>query len=185
MSCSCCVQVSDRGVLVVELGSGLSFPATEYLSHIIHTQALQGLLIVRLCLEDHCSNVRWCLSSSTTSFRYDFTVIYPPVFLSSNLSPPACPPKSVVLDCHHVSVIDYTVISELSDLLRQFRLREVRLVFCRLEVMAFSLGPEVSQQNIRWSLCGFYLTPSVSVFIPPSALCSGGSPCSRSAGLQL
>uniref|UniRef100_G3Q5H1 Solute carrier family 26 member 11 n=1 Tax=Gasterosteus aculeatus aculeatus TaxID=481459 RepID=G3Q5H1_GASAC len=46
----------------------------------------------------------------------------------------ACPPKSVVLDCHHVSVIDYTVISELSDLLRQFRLREVRLVFCRLEL---------------------------------------------------
>uniref|UniRef100_A0AAQ4RBA1 Solute carrier family 26 member 11 n=1 Tax=Gasterosteus aculeatus aculeatus TaxID=481459 RepID=A0AAQ4RBA1_GASAC len=81
------MKVSDHGVLVVELGSGLSFPATEYLSHIIHTQALQ-----------------------------------------------ACPPKSVVLDCHHVSVIDYTVISELSDLLRQFRLREVRLVFCRLEL---------------------------------------------------
>ncbi|KAM8880258.1 sodium-independent sulfate anion transporter isoform 1-T2 [Spinachia spinachia] len=81
------ITVSDHGVLVMELGSGLSFPATEYLSHIIYTQALQ-----------------------------------------------ACPPRSVVLDCHHVSIIDYAVISELSDLLRQFRLREVRLVFCRLQL---------------------------------------------------
>ncbi|KAL6110438.1 slc26a11 [Pungitius sinensis] len=81
------ITVSDHGVLVMELGSGLSFPATEYLSHIIHTQALQ-----------------------------------------------ACPPRSVVLDCHHVSIIDYTVISELRDLLRQFRLREVQLVFCRLQL---------------------------------------------------
>ncbi|XP_020510059.1 sodium-independent sulfate anion transporter [Labrus bergylta] len=79
------IKVSDHGVLVMELGSGLSFPATEYLSRIIHTQALQ-----------------------------------------------ASPPQSVVLDCHHVSVIDYSVISELSDLLRQFKLREVRLVFSRL-----------------------------------------------------
>ncbi|XP_062420344.1 deleted in malignant brain tumors 1 protein [Pungitius pungitius] len=83
----CSPLVSDHGVLVMELGSGLSFPATEYLSHIIHTQALQ-----------------------------------------------ACPPRSVVLDCHHVSIIDYTVISELRDLLRQFRLREVQLVFCRLQL---------------------------------------------------
>ncbi|XP_037328533.2 sodium-independent sulfate anion transporter-like [Pungitius pungitius] len=81
------ITVSDHGVLVMELGSGLSFPATEYLSHIIHTQALQ-----------------------------------------------ACPPRSVVLDCHHVSIIDYTVINELRDLLRQFRLREVQLVFCRLQL---------------------------------------------------
>ncbi|KAM7008716.1 sodium-independent sulfate anion transporter [Tautogolabrus adspersus] len=79
------IKVSDHGVLVMELGSGLSFPATEYLSRIIHTQALQ-----------------------------------------------ASPPQSVVLDCHHVSVIDYSVVSELSDLLRQFKLREVRLVFSRL-----------------------------------------------------
>lgn len=40
--CACCVQVTDHGVLLMELGSGLSFPATEYISHIIHTQALQG-----------------------------------------------------------------------------------------------------------------------------------------------
>ncbi|KAG7223797.1 hypothetical protein INR49_026480 [Caranx melampygus] len=80
------IKLSDHGVLVMELSSGLSFPATEYVSHFIHTQALQ-----------------------------------------------ASPPRSVVLDCHHVSVIDYTVVSELRDLLRQFKLREVQLVFCRLQ----------------------------------------------------
>ena len=37
-----CLQVSDHDVLLIELGSGLSFPATEYLSNVIHTQALQG-----------------------------------------------------------------------------------------------------------------------------------------------
>lgn len=50
--CVCCVQVSDHGVLLIELGSGLSFPATEYLSHIIHTRALQG--------EDLCDNLSLC-----------------------------------------------------------------------------------------------------------------------------
>ncbi|KAI3352881.1 hypothetical protein L3Q82_019460, partial [Scortum barcoo] len=35
------IKVSDHGVLVMELDSGLSFPATEYLSRILHTQALQ------------------------------------------------------------------------------------------------------------------------------------------------
>lgn len=34
--------MTDHGVLVMELSSGLTFPATEYLSHIIHTRALQG-----------------------------------------------------------------------------------------------------------------------------------------------
>lgn len=46
-----CEQVSDHGVMVMELDSGLSFPATEYLSHVIHTQALQGkdmLVVVSL-----------------------------------------------------------------------------------------------------------------------------------------
>ncbi|XP_019115755.1 sodium-independent sulfate anion transporter [Larimichthys crocea] len=80
------IKVSDHGVLVMELGSGLSFPATEHLSHIMHTQALQ-----------------------------------------------ASPPRSVILDCHHVSIIDYSVISEIRDLLRQFKLRKVRLYFARLQ----------------------------------------------------
>ncbi|KAK9539797.1 hypothetical protein VZT92_002295 [Zoarces viviparus] len=98
------IKVSDHGVLVMELGSGLSFPATEYLSHMIHTQALQ-----------------------------------------------ACPPRSVVLDCHHVSVIDYTVISELRDLLRQFSLREVQLVFSRLQLSVLEVLLAADLQGFRYT----------------------------------
>uniref|UniRef100_A0A671TMK0 Solute carrier family 26 member 11 n=1 Tax=Sparus aurata TaxID=8175 RepID=A0A671TMK0_SPAAU len=104
-------QVSDHGVLVMECDSGLSFPATEYLSHVIHTQALQ-----------------------------------------------ASPPRSVVLDCHHVSTIDYSVISELRDLLRQFKLREVHLVFSRLQVQHIGLRNDtfvhLKFQNKYKFLCG-------------------------------
>uniref|UniRef100_A0A8C4F3X3 Sodium-independent sulfate anion transporter n=1 Tax=Dicentrarchus labrax TaxID=13489 RepID=A0A8C4F3X3_DICLA len=98
------IKVSDHGVLVMELGSGLSFPATEYLSSIIHTQALQ-----------------------------------------------VSPPRSVVLDCHHVSIIDYSVISELSDLLRQFKLREVRLVFSRLQPSVLEVLLAADLQGLRYT----------------------------------
>lgn len=54
--------------------------------------------------------------------------------MPESLPPSAASPRSVVLDCHHVSTIDYSVISELKDLLRQFKLREVELVLCRLQV---------------------------------------------------
>lgn len=101
------IKVSDRGVLVMELGSGLSFPATEYLSHIIHTQALE-----------------------------------------------VSPPRSVVLDCHHVSTIDYTVISELRDLLRQFKLQEVQMVFSGLQ-------PSVLEVLLAADLQGFRYADSV------------------------
>ncbi|KAM4583739.1 sodium-independent sulfate anion transporter isoform 2-T2 [Odontesthes bonariensis] len=96
------IKVSDHGVLVMKLSSGLNFPATEYLSHIIHTQALQ-----------------------------------------------VSPPRSVVLDCHHVSVIDYTVISELRDLLRQFKLREVRLVFSGVQPSVLKVLFAADLQGLR------------------------------------
>ncbi|XP_067439761.1 sodium-independent sulfate anion transporter [Thunnus thynnus] len=98
------IKVSDHGVLLIELGSGLSFPATEYLSHIIHSQALQ-----------------------------------------------VSPPRSVVLDCHHVSIIDYTVISELRDLLRQFKLREVGLVFSRLQPSVLEVLQAADLQDFRYT----------------------------------
>ncbi|XP_022063682.2 sodium-independent sulfate anion transporter [Acanthochromis polyacanthus] len=101
------IKVSDHNVLVMELSSGLSFPAMEYLSHIIHTQALQ-----------------------------------------------VSPPRSVVLDCHHVSTIDYTVINELSDLLRQFKLRQVQLVFSGLQ-------PSVLKVLLAADLQGFRCTDNV------------------------
>ncbi|KAL2087321.1 hypothetical protein ACEWY4_018380 [Coilia grayii] len=81
------IKVTDPGILVMELDSGLSFPATEHLSHKIYNLALL-----------------------------------------------VSPPRSVVLDCHHVSRIDFTVMNELRDLLRQFKLLNVSLIFTGLKV---------------------------------------------------
>ncbi|XP_028309266.1 sodium-independent sulfate anion transporter [Gouania willdenowi] len=100
------IKVSDQGLLVMELGSGLSFPATEYLSHVIHTQALQ-----------------------------------------------VSPPRSVVLDCHHVSVIDYTVVSELRDLLRQFKLREVQFIFSGVQPSVLEVLMSADLQDFRHADC--------------------------------
>lgn len=97
------IKVSDHGVLLIELGSGLSFPATEHLSHVIYTQALQ-----------------------------------------------VSPPRSVVLDCHHVSVIDYTVVSELRDLLRQFKLHDVCLVFARLQPSVLEILQAADLQDFMY-----------------------------------
>ncbi|MBN3274210.1 S2611 protein, partial [Polyodon spathula] len=79
------LQVSDHGVLVIALDSGLNFPAAEYLSDRLYRQAL---------LVPH--------------------------------------PRSVVLDCRHVSSIDYTVVNEIKDLLQQFHLNKVSLIFAGL-----------------------------------------------------
>ncbi|KAM9856661.1 sodium-independent sulfate anion transporter isoform 1-T2 [Aulostomus maculatus] len=98
------MTVSDQGVLLIELGSGLSFPASEYLSRIVHTQALQ-----------------------------------------------VSPPRSVILDCHHVSVIDYTVISELRDLLKQFQLQDVHLVFSRLQAPVLEILLAADLQGFRYA----------------------------------
>uniref|UniRef100_A0A8D3DIW6 Solute carrier family 26 member 11 n=1 Tax=Scophthalmus maximus TaxID=52904 RepID=A0A8D3DIW6_SCOMX len=108
------IKESDHGALVMELSSGLSFPATEYLSHMIHTHALK-----------------------------------------------ASPPRSVVLDCHHVSTMDYTVISELRDVLRQFKLQDVQLIFSRLQ-------PSVLEVLLAADLEGLRYTHSVeAVKLPP------------------
>lgn len=65
--------------------------------------------------------------------------VFPVISSPPNVSPTASPPRSVVLDCHHVSTIDYSVISELRDLLRQFKLRDLHLVFSRLQVRPVGL----------------------------------------------
>ncbi|XP_034044636.1 sodium-independent sulfate anion transporter-like [Thalassophryne amazonica] len=98
------IQVSDGGVLLMEPNSGLSFPATDFLSRLIHTRALQ-----------------------------------------------ASRPRSAVLDCRHVSVIDYTVVHELRDLLRQFRLRGVQLVFCRLQPHVLDVLLAADLQGFRYT----------------------------------
>ncbi|KAI5088964.1 sodium-independent sulfate anion transporter, partial [Silurus meridionalis] len=80
------LKVTDHGVLVMELGSGLHFPAIEHFSDFLRTRAL-------------------------------------------HVSPPQC----VLLDCQHVSSIDYTVVNEVQDLLKQFKLHGVSLVFSGLK----------------------------------------------------
>lgn len=96
------IKMLDHDTLILELRSGLSFPATEYLSHLLHRNALQ-----------------------------------------------ASPPRSVVLDCHHVSVIDYTVVNELADLLRQFTAQGIRLVFARLEPSVLKVLLAADLQGLR------------------------------------
>uniref|UniRef100_A0A8D3DAI0 Sodium-independent sulfate anion transporter n=1 Tax=Scophthalmus maximus TaxID=52904 RepID=A0A8D3DAI0_SCOMX len=98
------IKESDHGALVMELSSGLSFPATEYLSHMIHTHALK-----------------------------------------------ASPPRSVVLDCHHVSTMDYTVISELRDVLRQFKLQDVQLIFSRLQPSVLEVLLAADLEGLRYT----------------------------------
>uniref|UniRef100_A0A671T639 Sodium-independent sulfate anion transporter-like n=1 Tax=Sinocyclocheilus anshuiensis TaxID=1608454 RepID=A0A671T639_9TELE len=81
------VKVSDHGVLLLELDSGLNFPVTEHLSRLVYKHDLQ-------------------------------------------VSPRRC----LVLDCAHVSSIDFTVIHELTELLKQFELRGVSMIFAGLKV---------------------------------------------------
>ncbi|XP_061536470.1 sodium-independent sulfate anion transporter isoform X2 [Phycodurus eques] len=98
------IKMSHQGVLLIQLASGLSFPAAEHLSHIIHTQALQE-----------------------------------------------SPPHSVVLDCHHVSVIDYTVIHELSDLLRQFKRQDVCLILSGLQPNVLEILLAADLEGLRYA----------------------------------
>uniref|UniRef100_A0A8C1IMI0 Solute carrier family 26 member 11 n=1 Tax=Cyprinus carpio TaxID=7962 RepID=A0A8C1IMI0_CYPCA len=81
------VKVSDHGVLLLELDSGLNFPVTEHLSRLVYKHAL-------------------------------------------HVSPPRC----LVLDCAYVSSIDFTVVHELTELLKQFELRGVSMIFAGLKV---------------------------------------------------
>uniref|UniRef100_A0A3B4AV92 STAS domain-containing protein n=1 Tax=Periophthalmus magnuspinnatus TaxID=409849 RepID=A0A3B4AV92_9GOBI len=98
------IKIFDNDTLVLELRGEVSFPASDYLSNFIHTNAL-----------------------------------------------PASSPRSVVLDCHHVSGIDYTVVNELSDLLRQFKLQGVRLVFARLEPSVLKVLLAADVKGLRYT----------------------------------
>uniref|UniRef100_A0A8K9UQZ0 Solute carrier family 26 member 11 n=1 Tax=Oncorhynchus mykiss TaxID=8022 RepID=A0A8K9UQZ0_ONCMY len=69
-----------------------------------------------------------CIGLSFPSTEYLNTVLYTQALQAS-------PPRSVVLDCHHVNTVDYTVVNELRDLLRQFKLRGVGLIFSGLQVL--------------------------------------------------
>uniref|UniRef100_A0A8C9F2P9 Solute carrier family 26 member 11 n=1 Tax=Pavo cristatus TaxID=9049 RepID=A0A8C9F2P9_PAVCR len=76
-----------QGVLLVQPGSSLHFPAADHLRDIICDRALA-----------------------------------------------ASPPCSVILDCHHVSSIDYTAVVGLAELLQDLHKHGISLVFCSLQV---------------------------------------------------
>lgn len=101
------VKVSDHGVTVLEIDSGLYFPSTEHLSRLVYKHALH-----------------------------------------------ASPPRSLVLDCSQISSIDFTVIHELTDLLKQFHIRGAALIFTGLK-------PSVLQVLLMADLPAFRHTESV------------------------
>ncbi|XP_016415493.1 sodium-independent sulfate anion transporter-like isoform X2 [Sinocyclocheilus rhinocerous] len=102
------VKVSDHGVLLLELDSGLNFPVTEHLSRLVYKHALR------------------------------------------QVSPRRC----LVLDCAHVSSIDFTVVHELTELLKQFELRGVSMIFTGLK-------PSVLKVLLSADLPGFRHTDRV------------------------
>ncbi|XP_015735187.1 sodium-independent sulfate anion transporter isoform X2 [Coturnix japonica] len=80
------IKVLEQGVLLVQPGSSLHFPAADHLQDIIRDRALA-----------------------------------------------ASPPRSVILDCHHVSTIDYTAVVGLAELLQDLHKHGISLVFCSLQ----------------------------------------------------
>eukprot|EP00076_Gallus_gallus_P027697 XP_015151094.1 sodium-independent sulfate anion transporter isoform X2 [Gallus gallus] len=80
------IKVLEQGVLLVQPGSSLHFPAADHLQDIIRDRALAAL-------------------------------------------PPCC----VILDCHHVSSIDYTAVVGLAELLQELHKHGISLVFCSLQ----------------------------------------------------
>ncbi|XP_042689056.1 sodium-independent sulfate anion transporter isoform X1 [Centrocercus urophasianus] len=81
------IKVLEQGVLVLQPGSSLHFPAADHLQDIIRDRALAA----------------------------------------------ASPPCSVILDCHHVSSIDYTAVVGLAEVLQDLHKHGISLVFCSLQ----------------------------------------------------
>lgn len=100
------IKVLEQGVLLVQPGSSLHFPAADHLQDIIRDRALA-----------------------------------------------ASPPCSVILDCHHVSSIDYTAVVGLAELLQELHKHGISLVFC-------SLQDPVLQALLAADLEGFRHFPS-------------------------
>lgn len=124
------------------------------------------------------------LFCSFLSYKFSFpsSICLSPLNLCPCVVPPASPARSVVLDCLHVSTIDYSVVNELRDLLRQFKLRGAVLVFSRLQVQQITLSRIcVLFKLLSLSTC---LPLSITLCFSSSALCSAGSSSSRSARSQ-
>ncbi|NXE28756.1 S2611 protein, partial [Ardeotis kori] len=85
----------------------------------------------------------------------------------------ASPPRSIILDCRHISSIDYTVVVGLAELLQELRKHGLSLAFC-------SLQDPVLQVLLSADLEGFRHFPSREeageALGCPSALLGLGSP---------
>lgn len=121
------IKVLEQGVLLVQPGSSLHFPAADHLQDIIRDRALA-----------------------------------------------ASPPCSVILDCHHVSSIDYTAVVGLAELLQELHKHGISLVFC-------SLQDPVLRALLAADLEGFRHFPSWEEAARCSEVELGGS---RAAGID-
>uniref|UniRef100_A0A8D2NNI4 Solute carrier family 26 member 11 n=1 Tax=Zosterops lateralis melanops TaxID=1220523 RepID=A0A8D2NNI4_ZOSLA len=65
----------------------------------------------------------------------------------------ASPPRSVILDCCHISSIDYTAVLGLAELLQELRGHGLSLAFCGLQVCGTSAGPPWAWGGSEPSAC--------------------------------
>ncbi|XP_035424608.1 sodium-independent sulfate anion transporter isoform X3 [Cygnus atratus] len=113
------LKVSGQGMLLVQPGSSLHFPAIEHLRDVICSRALSA----------------------------------------------ARSPCSIILDCHRISSIDYTVVVGLAELLQELRKHGISLAFC-------SLQDQVLRALLAADLEGFRHFPSWE----EAERCSGAEP---------
>eukprot|EP00062_Callorhinchus_milii_P004688 gi/632943323/ref/XP_007886888.1/ PREDICTED: sodium-independent sulfate anion transporter [Callorhinchus milii] len=91
-------KITDHGVVVIQLQSGLNFPAVEYVRNLLYRHGLE-----------------------------------------------ASAPRSVILDCVHVSSIDYTAVNLLRELISEFQEKAVPLLFSnlRLEILDILISADI------------------------------------------
>ncbi|XP_067860050.1 sodium-independent sulfate anion transporter isoform X2 [Heptranchias perlo] len=95
-------KISDYRTVVVQLQSGLNFPAVEYVHELLYRHALE-----------------------------------------------ASPPRSAILDCLHVSSIDYTTVNGLRELILTFQQKNVCLLFSNLRPEILSILNSAEIEGLR------------------------------------
>ncbi|XP_078427343.1 sodium-independent sulfate anion transporter isoform X1 [Cetorhinus maximus] len=97
------IKISDYGTVVVQLQSGLNFPAVEHVCDQLYQRVFEV----------------------------------------------AVPPRSVILDCLHVSSIDYTTVNSLRELIRTFQQQNVCLVFTHFQPKILSILTSAEIEGFR------------------------------------
>ncbi|XP_059804333.1 sodium-independent sulfate anion transporter isoform X2 [Hypanus sabinus] len=97
------IKVADYGPVVVQLQSGLNFPAAEYVRDLLHRRALE-----------------------------------------------ASPPRSAILDCVHVSSIDYTTVNSLRELILAFQHQNLSLLLCNLRPKTLLILASAEIEGLRY-----------------------------------